>query len=116
MSGPAQLSCKGCGSAPVDVGVQSSYKEFSGGEFFAGPPAVSGNPMPEDAYYQGKLKSGWGEFQPVFELVKKQQWAHCTQRSPHEGSRRRARWAASGCEYTPQGTRRSSSAGRAPVL
>jgi hypothetical protein len=59
----------------VNVGVQSAYKEYSGGEFHAegpsdnGEPAVGHDPLPDGAYLAGKLEEpGWAEFQPVFEL------------------------------------------------
>ncbi len=71
------LNCKGCEAAPVNVGLQTSFKGFSGGEYISEPPAEGGkpatgsDPLPEDVYYGGKLQSGWAEFQPVFELITK---------------------------------------------
>jgi hypothetical protein len=68
-------SCGECAGQVVNVGLQSSYKEFTGGEFIAEPPAnggvpaVGANPLPEDVYTEGKLnEGGWKDFQPVFEL------------------------------------------------
>ncbi len=72
------LSCSGCETAPVNVGLQSAYKEFAGGEFVSQPPehggkpALGSDPLPEQVYYGGKLTATeWKEFQPVFELVMK---------------------------------------------
>ena len=68
-------SCGGCSGVPVNVGLQSSYKEFAGGEFIAegpangGVPAVGSDPLPDDVYSGGALnEGGWTGFQPVFEL------------------------------------------------
>lgn len=67
--------CEACGGKIVNVGVQTSYKEFAGGEFIAEPPAAGGvpavgaDPLPESIYYNSKFEAtGWGEFQPVFKL------------------------------------------------
>ncbi len=69
-------SCGACEGKPVNVGLQSSYKEYKGGEFIAEPPAnggvpaVGADPLPEDAYIGGKLnEGGWQGFQPVFSLT-----------------------------------------------
>lgn len=61
-------------SPDVNVGLQSAYKEFSGGEFIAEPPvgapAVGSDPLPEDAYVNGALNvGGWNGLQPVFEVT-----------------------------------------------
>ncbi len=71
-------SCGGCSGVPVNVGLQSAYKEFAGGEFVAegpadgGVPAVGSDPLPEDIYTGGALnEGGWAGFQPVFELTYK---------------------------------------------
>ena len=65
-------------ATPVNVGLQTSYKEFSGGEFFGEPPAnggvpsVGSDPLPKAVYYQGKLNEengGWEGYQPVFEVM-----------------------------------------------
>ena len=70
--------CEACGGNVVNVGLQTSYKEFAGGNFVAQPPAdggvpaVGSDPLPESIYYNSKFEAtGWGEFQPVFELVLK---------------------------------------------
>ena len=67
--------CEACGGKVVNVGLQTAYKEFAGGEFIAEPPAdggvpaVGADPLPEGVYYNSKLEaSGWKEFQPVFKL------------------------------------------------
>jgi hypothetical protein len=68
--------CEACGGKVVNVGLQTSYKEFSGGNFVSEPPANSGtpavgsDPLPESVYFNSKYEAtGWAEFQPVFELV-----------------------------------------------
>jgi len=68
--------CGDCSSPPINVGLQSSYKEFAGGEFVAegpaagGVPAVGSDPLPDDIYSGGALnEGGWTGFQPVFELT-----------------------------------------------
>lgn len=72
-----ELNCAGCETTPVNVGVQTSYKEYAGGEYIAegpadgGVPAVGSDPLPDDVYFKGSLESGWAEFQPVFELLMK---------------------------------------------
>ena len=67
--------CEACAGKTVNVGLQSAYKEFAGGEFFAEPPAEGGvpavgaDPLPESIYYNSKFEAtGWGEFQPVFKI------------------------------------------------
>lgn len=67
--------CEACGGKIVNVGLQSAYKEFAGGEFIAegpadgGIPAVGADPLPEGVYSNSKLEAaGWKEFQPVFEI------------------------------------------------
>ncbi len=69
-------SCGGCSGVPVNVGLQSSYKEYAGGEFVAegpadgGVPAVGSDPLPDDIYSAGALnEGGWTGYQPVFELT-----------------------------------------------
>jgi hypothetical protein len=61
----------------VNVGVQTSYKEWDG-SFVEAPPADGGvpsigsDPLPEDAYVRGKLvQGGQAGFQPVFEITAK---------------------------------------------
>jgi hypothetical protein len=68
--------CEACAGKIVNVGLQTSYKEFSGGNFVSEPPAnggtpaVGADPLPESIYYNSKFEAaGWGGFQPVFELV-----------------------------------------------
>ena len=71
--------CEACGGKIVNVGLQTAYKEFAGGEFIAEPPAaggvpaVGGDPLPESIYYNSKFVEAeeWKEFQPVFELETK---------------------------------------------
>lgn len=67
--------CEACAGKIVNVGVQTAYKEFTGGEFIAEPPAAGGvpavgaDPLPESIYYNSKFEAtGWKEFQPVFKL------------------------------------------------
>lgn len=67
--------CEACAGKVVNVGLQSAYKEFSGGEFIAeapadgGVPAVGSDPLPESIYYNSAFEAtGWSELQPVFEL------------------------------------------------
>ena len=67
--------CEACMGKIVNVGVQTAYKEFAGGEFIAEPPAnggvpaVGADPLPESIYYNSKFEAtGWAEFQPVFKL------------------------------------------------
>lgn len=70
-------SCGGCEGKPVNVGVQTSYKEFneSKNEFVGEPPAnggvpeVGSDPLPKEGYENGTLKPGFENFQPVFKLV-----------------------------------------------
>ena len=61
----------------VNVGMQTSYKEWDG-EFVPEPPINSGIPstgeipLPEDAYVRGKLVEGeWAGYQPVFQVLAK---------------------------------------------
>jgi hypothetical protein len=68
-------SCGACSGVPVNVGLQASYKELSGGEFIEEPPAnggipaVGSDPLPEDVYLKGAInEGGWKGFQPVFKL------------------------------------------------
>ncbi len=70
--------CEACSGKTVNVGIQTSYKEFAGGEFIAEPPAAGGvpavgaDPLPESIYYNSKFEAtGWAEAQPVFELETK---------------------------------------------
>ena len=70
--------CEACSGKIVNVGVQTAYKEFAGGEFIAEPPAAGGvpavgaDPLPESIYYNSKYEAtGWKELQPVFELETK---------------------------------------------
>ncbi len=67
--------CEACGGKIVNVGLQTAYKEFAGGEYIAEPPAAGGvpavgsDPLPEGAYVNSKLEAaGWKEFQPVFKI------------------------------------------------
>ncbi len=69
-------SCGGCSGLTVNVGLQSSYKEYAGGEFVAegpadgGVPAVGSDPLPDSVYTTGALnEGGWTGFQPAFELT-----------------------------------------------
>ncbi len=69
-------TCGGCAGVPVNVGLQTSFKEFSEGQFVEEPPAnggvpaVGGDPLPEDIYVNGALSVGeWQGFQPVFQLT-----------------------------------------------
>ncbi|MGO9488302.1 MAG: hypothetical protein ACLQBB_04645 [Solirubrobacteraceae bacterium] len=69
-------ACGGCEGKPVNVGVQTSFKEFSAGNFVEEPPANGGvpavgtDPTPNGAYDKGLFEaSGWTNFQPVFELT-----------------------------------------------
>lgn len=68
-------SCEACGGKIVNVGLQTAYKEFAGGEFVAqapadgGIPAVGADPLPEGVYDNSRLEaSGWKELQPVFQV------------------------------------------------
>jgi hypothetical protein len=68
-------SCEACAGKIVNVGLQTAYKEFSGGSFIAEPPAnggipaVGSDPLPESIYYNSKYEAtGWKEFQPVFKV------------------------------------------------
>ncbi len=68
-------SCEACGGDIVNVGLQTSYKGFSGGSFVSEPPADSGtpavgaDPLPESIYYNSKFEAtGWAQFQPVFKV------------------------------------------------
>jgi hypothetical protein len=75
-------SCGGCSGMPVNVGLQASYKEFTGGSFVAEPPtgggvpAVGTDPIDEYVYLNGELvgpghkrdgepEESFKEFQPV---------------------------------------------------
>jgi hypothetical protein len=67
--------CEACAGKVVNVGLQTSYKEFKAGEFFGEPPANSGipavgaDPLPESIYYNSTYEAtGWKEFQPVFKI------------------------------------------------
>ena len=67
--------CNACGGKVVNVGLQTAYKEFTGGQYFSEPPAdgsvpaVGADPLPDSIYYDSKYEaSGWSEFQPVFKL------------------------------------------------
>jgi hypothetical protein len=67
--------CEACSGKIVNVGLQTAYKEFSGGEFIAEPPAAGGvpavgaDPLPESIYYNSKFEAtGWAQLQPVFKL------------------------------------------------
>jgi hypothetical protein len=67
--------CEACSGKIVNVGLQTAYKEFAGGQFVAEPPAdggtpaVGADPLPESIYYNSKYEaSGWKEFQPVFKI------------------------------------------------
>jgi hypothetical protein len=67
--------CEACEGKIVNVGLQTAYKEFAGGEFIAEPPAdggvpaVGADPLPDSIYYNSKFEAtGWGEFQPVFKV------------------------------------------------
>ncbi len=69
-------ACGACEGKPVNVGVETSYKAFSGGKFVEEPPANGGvpavgtDPTPEGAYDKGLFEAtGWTNFQPVFELT-----------------------------------------------
>jgi hypothetical protein len=62
----------------VNVGEQTSYKEWSNGEFVGEPPAEEGapsigtDPLPEDAFVRGELaEGGWAGYQPVFQVLAK---------------------------------------------
>jgi hypothetical protein len=68
-------SCGGCEGQPVNVGLQASYKGYSGGEFQEEPaadggvPAVGSDPLPEDVYTGSALNAGgWAGYQPVYQL------------------------------------------------
>ncbi len=61
----------------VNVGLQSSYKEYKNGEFVAEPPAhggmpeVGADPLSKAIVIRGALneeEGGWEGFQPVFEV------------------------------------------------
>jgi hypothetical protein len=61
----------------VNVGMQTSYKEWDG-EFVGEPPADEGapsigtDPLPEDAIVRGELaEGGWAGYQPVFQVLAK---------------------------------------------
>lgn len=62
-------------ATPVNVGLQFSYSKYEGGEFIGvgpsdgGVPEVGSDPVPDDAYFTGKLTPEWEEFQPVFKVV-----------------------------------------------
>ncbi|HXB16862.1 MAG TPA: hypothetical protein VNV44_14095 [Solirubrobacteraceae bacterium] len=67
--------CEACGGKVVNVGLQTAYKEFTGGQYFSEPPANSGvpavgsDPLPESIYYNSTFEAtGWAQFQPVFDL------------------------------------------------
>ncbi len=69
-------ACGGCEGKPVNVGLQASFKEYSGGKFIEEPaanggvPAVGSDPLPEDVYLAGALNTEeWAGYQPVFQLV-----------------------------------------------
>jgi hypothetical protein len=62
----------------VNIGLQSSYKEFAGGEYIAegpadgGVPEVGSDPLPNAIYIRNELnEEEWEGFQPVFEVVAK---------------------------------------------
>jgi hypothetical protein len=73
-------TCGACGGEPVNVGLQTAYKEYLTGEpepFVSEPPAEGGvpatgsDPLPDDVYFGGTLESGWTNFQPVFTVTVK---------------------------------------------
>ena len=57
----------------VNVGLQASYKEFSGGQFVeepaVGSPAVGSDPLPDEVFINGALTAGYAGAQPVFEVT-----------------------------------------------
>ena len=61
----------------VNVGVQTSYKEWDGtfveaSAIDGGVPSIGADPLPEGAYIRGKLvEGGQAGFQPVFEILAK---------------------------------------------
>ncbi len=60
----------------VNVGTQTSYKEWDG-EFVPeaplneGKPSVGSDPLPEETIIRGKLAGGQAGFQPVFQVMAK---------------------------------------------
>jgi hypothetical protein len=67
--------CEACGGKIVNVGLQTSYKEFAGGNFVSegpadsGIPAVGSDPLPQSIYFNSTYEAtGWAEFQPVFKI------------------------------------------------
>ncbi len=70
--------CEACAGKSVNVGTFTSYKEYNSHlpePFVAEPPAnggvpaVGSNPLPNSAYAFNKFEAtGWGEYQPVFEV------------------------------------------------
>ncbi len=68
--------CEACAGKVVNVGLQTSFNASAPGEAEppanGGVPAVGSDPLPESIYYNSKFEAtGWGGFQPVFELVLK---------------------------------------------
>jgi len=67
-------ACGECEGKSVNVGLESAYKEFAGGEYISEPPADGGipalgsDPLPTEAFYKGVAQAGWEDFQPVFKL------------------------------------------------
>jgi hypothetical protein len=70
--------CDACAGKSVNVGTFTSYKEYNPlllEPFVAEPPAnggvpaVGSDPLPNSAYAFNKFEAtGWGEYQPVFEI------------------------------------------------
>jgi hypothetical protein len=62
----------------VNVGMQTSYKEWDGEYVAEGPadggvPSVGTDPLPEDAFVRGELaEGGWAGYQPVLQVLAKQ--------------------------------------------
>lgn len=56
----------------VNLGLEESYKEFSGGEFHGEPgtgtPVMGKNPLPEDIFANGVAESGFTDALPVFTI------------------------------------------------
>jgi hypothetical protein len=58
---------QGCPYDSLNVGVNDGFPENEGGEPNR-TPSVGSLPLPEEAYTNGQLESGWGGFQPLFEV------------------------------------------------
>ena len=61
----------------VNVGLQTSYKEYEDGEYVPEPPlnegmpSIGSDPLPGDAFVRGKLARSQAGYQPVFQVTAK---------------------------------------------